>query len=266
MSRMHLFELEDQSWCPRPIRETTTDFLLSLYMLFNIYEPAYQKIIETLDKTNTTSLVDCCSGSGGTLKQFREYLNKNNKAHISMTLTDKYPNLEAFKYLEAHFPNQITGHRESLDATQLSPSIKGMRTFFSSFHHFAPEKARKILQNAVDCNAPIGIFECTQRDIADFMRMLFSPLCLLFFIPVAKRLTWKKFLLTYVLPITPFTNMWDYFVSNMRTYSEAELRQLVNSINAPHYHWEIGKLWSQKAKCYVPYLIGYNAENAQINR
>ncbi len=51
--------------------------------------------------------------------------------------------------------------------------------------------------------------------------------------------------------------MWDYLVSNLRTYSVEEMQALVARLDAPNYKWEIGKLWSKKAMCHVPYLIGY---------
>ncbi len=41
--------------------------------------------------------------------------------------------------------------------------LKGFRTMFTSFHHFPPEEARAILQNAVDAGEGIGIFEITRR-------------------------------------------------------------------------------------------------------
>jgi hypothetical protein len=259
MARVHLFELEDQTWCPRAIRETTTDFLAGLYHLLNIYEPAYEKINEVLNKTQTEAIIDCCSGSAGPIKQLRDHLDKCGNHKVSITLTDKYPNTESFKKLESLYPNKVIGHYTSIDASQFPAKMQGMRTFFSSFHHFPPEFAVKILQDAVNNGAPIGIFESTQRHPVDFLRTFLSPLFMLFVVPFAKRLTWRKLMLTYILPITPFTNMWDYFVSNLRTYSCKELQALVKQLHAPGYKWEIGKLWSKKAKCHVPYLIGYKS-------
>lgn len=257
MARVHLFEIEDQSWCPRTIRESTTDFLLGLYNFFNIYEPAFHKISEVLTKTQSNSIIDCCSGSGGTLGHLREYLDQHHLTPVTITLTDKYPNQEAFDKIEATYPNKMSGYRQSVDASQFPSSLKGMRTFFSSFHHFTPDQALRILQDAVDHSAPIGIFECTQRHPADFIRMLISPIMMLFIMPLAKRLNWRKFLFTYILPVTLVTNMWDYFVSNMRTYSSEELHALIKQLNAPDYTWEVGKLWSKKAMCHIPYLIGH---------
>lgn len=257
MRRLHLFEFEDQAWCPRFIRETTTDFLHAIYKLFQIYEPAYQKISEILDKTHVNTIIDCCSGSGGPIRQLRDYLDKLGKTSVTINLTDKYPNTQVFNHMEESYPKRIIGHMSSIDASQFPSSLKGMRTFFSSFHHFTPDTALKILQDAVNNKAPIAIFESSQRHPLDFLRVLLSPVFMPLIVPFAKRLTLYKFIFTYVIPITPFTNFWDYFVSCLRSYSPNEMLSLVNRLNAPDYTWEIGRLWSKKGKCHIPYLIGY---------
>lgn len=258
MSRVHLFEIEDLSWCPEFIRETTTDILLGIYNLLHIYDPAFAKIATLVDKLELDAIIDCCSGSGGPIRQLREYLDKSNKKDVIITVTDKYPNLAVFDNLEQLFPKRIIGKTSSIDASRLPSSLSGLRTFFSSFHHFNPQQAVNILQDAANNNAPIAIFETTQRHPVDFIKVLLSPLLSLVFLPFAKRLTWKKFLLTYLVPITPFTFMWDYMVSNLRTYSSAELEELISHVRAPDYIWEVGKLWSPRAKSHVPYLIGYH--------
>lgn len=109
MGRMHLFELEDKSWCPRVIRETTTDFLLGIYNVFNIYEPAYEKIVEILDKTGSDTIIDCCSGSGGPIRRLRDHLDKSGKSLVVINLTDKYPNASAFASLQARYRKKLLG-------------------------------------------------------------------------------------------------------------------------------------------------------------
>jgi hypothetical protein len=263
MSRLHLFEIEDQSWCPGIIRESVTDFLLGLYRVLRLFEPAYQKIEELLIKTQANAIIDCCSGSGGPMVQLREFLDSKQMAHITITLTDKYPNLEQFKNLEEQYQHRLSGYKHSVDARLIPSHLNGIRCFFSSFHHFAPEQAVKILQDAANNRAPIAIFESTQRYFTDFLRAFVSPLLMLVILPFAKRLTWQKFLITYVLPIAPLVFMWDYLVSNARTYSSKEFQQLIQQITAPDYTWEYGKLWSPKAKSHIPYLIGYpNAKSS----
>ncbi|VVC77173.1 hypothetical protein AQUSIP_25000 [Aquicella siphonis] len=257
MGRMHLFELEDKSWCPRVIRETTTDFLLGIYNVFNIYEPAYEKIVEILDKTGSDTIIDCCSGSGGPIRRLRDHLDKSGKSLVVINLTDKYPNASAFASLQARYPEKIVGHDQSLDASKLPPEMQGMRTFFSSFHHFQPDEAVNILQDAVNNQVPIAIFETTQRHPMDFIRALLSPILILLILPFSRRMTWKKFFFTYLVPVTPWTNCWDYIVSNLRTYSTKEMQGLIKQLHAPGYYFETGKLWSRRARSQVPYLIGY---------
>lgn len=259
MGRIHLLEIEDQSWCPKFIREATTDVLLALYNLLRIYDPAYEKIHELLQKTHTRTIIDCCSGSGGPIKQLRMYLDKTEHHDVTITLTDKFPNIAAYQALEAQYPHNIKGIHHSLDATQLPTSLKGVRTLFSCFHHFRPPMARKILQDAVNNRAPIAIFESVQRTPIDFIRAFLSPFLVPFILPFSKKMSWKKFLFTYLIPLTPFTFTWDYIASNVRAYSVEELQALVDQLDAPDYQWDIGKIWSKKAKGYVYYLIGYSS-------
>lgn len=258
MRRIHLFEFGDQSWCPNVVREATTDFLSVYYRLWDVYLPAFKKITEVLEKTNVNTVIDCCSGSSGPIEGLRHYFDTHGQEKIAITLTDKFPNKKLFEQLTLQYDNKIKGCEESIDATRLPSSLKGMRTIFSSFHHFMPEDALHILQDAVANDAPIGIFEFTERKLSAIFTILLSPIYLLILLPFAKKLNWQKFLFTYILPITPFTHMWEYLVSSIRTYSLQDLKSLINQVNAPHYHWEIGRMWSKKAKCRVTYLIGYN--------
>ena len=265
MRRVHLVEIEDLSWCPAVIRETSTDFLFGLYNLLNVYESAYEKIAEVLDKTNTNTIVDCCSGTGGPIKKLRDYFDQHQKKDVTIFLTDKYPNFQSFEKFEKEYPANVIGITESVDASQIPSSLKGMRTFFSSFHHFKPECAAKILQDAVKNEVPIAIFESTQRHPIDFIQALLSPLAVWFVLPFSKRLTLKKIIFTYLIPVTPFVFMWDYFVSIFRTYSLRELQALTQQIQAGSYHWEFGKLKSRKRNEGVIYLIGYKKNKVQDN-
>jgi hypothetical protein len=259
MARIHLFEFEDQKWCPRVIRETTTDFLSAYYQIKNIYAPAFQKIAGVLDKTGLNSIIDCCSGSGGPVRKMLEYLDQTGKSHVQVTLTDKYPNIDLYKKLEAEYPEQIIGHQQSVSATELPASLQGMRTLFSSFHHFKPDMAQQILQDAVNNHAPIGIFEFTERRPKKILRVLISPFSVLLTMPRTQQMTWRKILFTYIIPVTPLTHAWECMVSNLRTYSPQELRGLVNKLDAPNYTWDIGKMQSGSADCNITYLVGYKS-------
>ena len=65
MRRVHAFELEDQSWLPRTIRDYATDFLRFMIELGDSYAPAIPVIRRSLAYCGTRRVIDLGSGSGG---------------------------------------------------------------------------------------------------------------------------------------------------------------------------------------------------------
>ena len=134
-------------------------------------------------------------------------------------------------------------------------ALKGMRTMFTSFHHFSPEDARAILQDAVDAGESVGIFEFTRRDPLT-MGLIFAGVLLMFVhTPRIRPFRWSRLLWTYLIPIIPLVLLFDGVVSCLRTYRPQELREMVEKLNACNYQWEIGELTTGKAP--ITYLIGY---------
>jgi hypothetical protein len=60
---------------------------------------------------------------------------------------------------------------------------------------------------------------------------------------------------TYLLPVIPLVLFWDGIVSNLRTYSPAELQELTLGVQRDGYRWEIGKI--PAGSCKITYLLGY---------
>jgi hypothetical protein len=86
---------------------------------------------------------------------------------LRICLSDKYPNLEAFEKAKAASAGRIGFYPQAVDATSVPREIKGIRTMFSTFHHFLPQQARAILQDAVDAREGIGLFEAARRSRYD---------------------------------------------------------------------------------------------------
>jgi len=63
-----------------------------------------------------------------------------------------------------------------------------------------------------------------------------------FLTPFVGRLTWQRFLLTYVLPLAPAIILWDGLVSVFRTYTPDELTAMAQSIDDSNYDWEAGRM------------------------
>ncbi|MES2799977.1 MAG: hypothetical protein V4638_08170 [Bacteroidota bacterium] len=253
MSRIHLFEFEDQQWFPTFLRNYLTDFLQFLSNKTKLFQPAVPLIKEALIKSNSKQIIDLGSGGGGGLLSVHAELLKED-AEIQLKLSDYYPNIAAFEHIKAKNKN-IDFVPISVDARNVPIELQGLRTQFLSLHHFKPEDARKILQNAVDSNNSIAIFEAQERSVPSILAMIFSPISVLLTTPFIRPFKFGRIIFTYLIPIVPIAVMWDGIVSSLRTYSVQEMNELVNSLkNTDHYEWKIGKVKSGPGK--VLYLIG----------
>jgi hypothetical protein len=257
MKRWHLFELGDQDWFPNPLRSLITDLLqyqLTLWGVYKLVVPELKKLMCTM---NCDHIIDLCSGGGGALLQIQETLAQEGHP-VSITLTDRYPNIAAFEKIRQHSGNRIDFRPEPVDATSVPKDLKGVRTLFTSFHHFKPTLAKNILQNMVDSKAAIGVFEFTERKPANVIKMiLVSPILVLCQTPFVRPFKWSRLFWTYLIPLVPFIYLWDAMVSHMRTYSTEDLQNMVSEINNENYHWKIDKLALGKLGISVTCLIGH---------
>jgi hypothetical protein len=162
MRRIQFIELHEQPWFPPSLRDGTTDALQFGLNLLKAYAPIVPLLQSVLDFTRSGLIVDLCSGGGGPWLELSQNLH-GGAPTLSIWLTDKYPNLRAFQSVKAASEDHINFYPDSLDALKVPRELKGFRTMFSSFHQFAPDKARAVLQNAVDASQSIGIFEITRR-------------------------------------------------------------------------------------------------------
>jgi hypothetical protein len=253
MGRIHLFEFEDQKWFPEFLRNYGTDFLQFLSNKTKLYKPVIPIIKKGVEKSGVNSIVDLGSGGGGGLLWLNSELLKDIP-DLKIVLTDFYPNISAFNYTKQQADN-FEFITESVDARKVPEYLKGLRTQFLSLHHFRPIDAKKILQNAVDSNSNIAIFEVQERSVPSILAMLFSPLSVLFTTPFIRPLKLGRFIFTYLIPIVPLFVLWDGVVSSLRTYSVKEMQGLIDSLeNSNTYNWEIGK--KKSGPGVVLYLLG----------
>ena len=171
-------------------------------------------------------------------------------------MTDRYPNLAAFRQARERSGGVVEFREEPLDASSLPPGLAGFRTLFGSFHHFAPAQARGVLQDAVDCGQGIGIFEMTDRGRQSLLAMLAVPFFVLLHTPKIRPLTGSRLLFTYLLPVVPLIVMVDGIISCLRSYSTDELAELTGSLSGAPYHWEIRQLVSPRSPFPIIYAIG----------
>lgn len=254
--RLHLFEFEDQSWFPNVIRVGGTDYLRYLLITTEVYKPCIKLLNEVLSQTGETKIVDLCSGGGGYIEEVRCELKNISTEKIAFTLTDKFPNIEAYKHLQNESNGEIGFDTRSIDAANVPGDLKGVRTMFSAIHHFQPKQVSSILQNAVDNKVPIAIFDGGDKSIFAIIGILIiHPIAFLLFTPFFKPFKLSRLLFTYVIPLIPLYTIWDGCVSILRLYKPKELLKIANSIRPGTYKWTAGKT-RIRFGLHASYLIG----------
>jgi hypothetical protein len=256
MRRVQFIELHEQPWFPSSLRHEITDALQFGLNLLKAYAPIAPLLQSVLDSTRSRSIVDMCSGGGGPWLDLSRKLQPDVK-FFHILLTDKYPNLRAFQNFRAASENHISFFPDSVDAMKVPGELQGLRTMFTSFHHFPPEEARAILQNAVDARQSIGIFEITRRAPSTIALMFPWALMLFVFTPLIRPFRWSRLLCTYVVPIIPLVLLFDGVVSCLRTYRPQELREVVKKLCGIEYQWEVGEHSKASGQAPITYLIGY---------
>jgi hypothetical protein len=241
MGRLHLLEIHDQPWCPRSLRDALTDFLQFALTLGRSYAAVAPLLRDAVARTGASRVVDLCSGAGGPWRDLR------NDIPVPVLLTDKYPNRGARA-------RSLPFHEEPVDATAVPAGVRGFRTLFTSFHHFRPPEARAILADAVHGRQGIGVFEVSRRAPREIAVIALAWLAILVLVPFIRPLRWSRLVWTYLPPVLPLVGAFDGVVSCLRTYSPAELRQLVRGLDT--YDWEIGETRSRWSPLAVTYLVG----------
>jgi hypothetical protein len=259
VGRLHLFELEDQSWCPGPLRDGMTDWLRFMSERGGGFDGAAPLLARVVRQAGAIRLVDLCSGGVGPALRLRRLLAEREGLDVELVLTDLYPNRAAFERAAAS-SERVRFREEPVDATDVPRGIEGLRTLFAAFHHFRPDDARSVLAHARAQRQPIAVFEATSRTAASVLVTLFSPLIVLFTTPFVRPFRWSRMLLTYVVPLIPLAVLWDGLVSCLRTYSVAELEELARRAGGERFHWEAGSAAIAGTPVHMSWLLGWPAE------
>jgi len=260
MRRIHLFEFTDLTWYPTTFRRIQTDYLQFAATRGAGHHNLVPLFRKALQHAGTSEILDLCSGGMGPWPRLRQQL-KQAGLELNVTLSDKFPTSQVFQARSTSTHDGISYLAESVDALDVPVHLKGMRTMFEGFHHFEPENARLVLQDVQQKRVAIGIFEASLKPpLAPFIFLL-SPLMTLlgylFATPFIRPFSWSRLLWTYLVPIVPLSTCWDGLVSFLRTYSQKELRELVQPLQQGDYHWEIGEASTDTPLFVFTYLLGY---------
>lgn len=254
MRRFELFEIHDHRWCPAILRNLFTDALQAIWMMFDSYRPIVPLLRQALEKSGTNHVIDLCSGAGGPWLQLARNFEEEQAYKVTVLLTDLHPNTEGFERASSEC-KYLNFYAQPVSALEVPRDFSGFRTIFSSFHHFSPNDARRILWDAATHRQGIAIFEGAKRDIRVVLAICFLPMVALFITPAIRPFRWTRIIWTYVMPLVPFMLWFDGLMSCLRAYSKDELFQMSKQLRVKDYHWQAGT----KRNGFVPitYLIGY---------
>jgi hypothetical protein len=247
MKRIHLFEFEDQSWFPDWIRVRMTRMIVVVHKFFGTSDTLAELIADVLKRTNTTNIIDLCSGSGGPMLEVVDKLKDDYKLpDTSIMMTDLYPNKKLAQQLNSDGKAYTQYNTQPVDATQLSEEQKGLRTMICSFHHMKPDIAKAILRDAKEAHQPICIYEISDNSMPPawlwWIGLPFNFIFALFVSAAVRPMNWQQIIFTYLIPVIPLCFAWDGAVSNIRTYTLSDMDQLLEGLHAENYTWEKGTI------------------------
>lgn len=239
MRRRQLVELEDLPWFPHAVRDGGTDWLAFMFNATGAFSPVAPKIRAAMTATATTNVLDLCSGGGGPWMTLVHEVGRSGPVNVE--LSDLFPNVHAFKALQERSAGRLGYREEPIDVTDVPPALDGVRTLFNAFHHFPPETAAAIVEDAVRKRRAIAIFEGINHRGAGLAFIPFQLPAILLLTPFVRPFRWSRLFLTYALPLIPFLVLFDGVMSMLRLYLEDELRELVARVpGAESFDWDIG--------------------------
>jgi hypothetical protein len=239
MRRLHLNEIEDQTWFPTFLRDAVTDTLQYAFHAGDLYRPVVPLLQKALQFSGARHVLDLCSGGGGPWLRLQRVLEENNNLEIEVHLSDKYPNFGALQHLHTTAGKKLTFHADSV--------------------------ARAILQNAAQSREGIGVFEVPRRHPLAILLTFLMPIASFVFVPFMRPFRWSRLLWTYLIPVIPFVVLFDGIVSCLRAYSPAELAELANGVLVSGYRWEAGEVRDGISPVPVTYLIGWPDGPSAVN-
>ena len=124
----------------------------------------------------------------------------------------------------------------------------------TSFHHFRPEQAARLLREAYEHRIPIAIFELTDRRLLQTLTIgPLSFLAMLTHLPSTIKLhSWRAAL--WLLPAA-FAFAWDGFTSCLRSYTLSELESMTRTLT-DGYRWRMSYIPTPLPGVRITYLTG----------
>jgi hypothetical protein len=246
LKRIQLFEFEDLPWFPESLRACMTRMIRVVHCWARSPQHIAGILADVVRQSGRLRIVDLCSGDGGPMiEALSELHTVHELPDVSLVLTDLYPSRTAIRRIQTSGREHVEYREGSIDAATFhAGSDDTVRTIIAGFHHMPPMQARTILREAMESGDPILIYEISDNSrLPKHLWWVDLPMNVVFGFVVAARvrpMTWTHCVFSFVLPVVPFCFGWDAAVSNVRTYSQCDLPELLSGIESDEYRWTTG--------------------------
>jgi hypothetical protein len=241
MRRQCWFEIHDQAWFPKFLRDLVTEGLQRMWASNRTYHPIAARLRAALERTDVERVVDLCSGGGGPWLALYDEVAGGRP--LEVCLTDLFPNeltIGADALRGSSGGRAVRVWAAPVDARRVPPELGEFRTIFSSFHHFDPEAARAMLADAFERRQGIAVFEAARPQWRTVLAVTAVPFLAFVNAVRARPARAKRIFWSCVVPVVPAILWIDGVLSCLRSYSLEDMRELTEGLWAADYGWEIG--------------------------
>ncbi len=260
--RIHAFEFCDQSWFSGVWREAYLDGLNFLFRLGGVYARMHEPFARWALQAGHGRVLDLASGGAGPIATMIASERDDGTPFPHVTLSDLYPDQEAFRRLKAAYPRLVDFISDPVEAAAGANPFRNapLRSICSGFHHLRPDQARQLLAATTEFGD--GLFVMEPMPCSWFSPLWSLPnLLVLTAAPFfARRFSLKKLAITTLLPLIPLVIVFDGVVSALRMYRPEEVLELVPEHARRSWRWAWGTqryLGFYKAT----YLFGYRVRD-----
>ncbi len=212
---MAIKELEDYAWFPPVLRRFQVEIIGEIACRMKVYSclAADLRSLTNVRKEVT----DLCSGSGlpaiCLIRSLRD-------PDILLTCTDLYPQPPK-QHLSGTYKSEMC------DVLTLEPNSDSVYTMFNAFHHFTDFQKKQIIQRMLHQKSRFLFAEILEPGLLSLISVIFASLFgTIIFTPFIKPFSWKRIVLTYLIPANILTVLIDGIISVFRATNAQKLRKL----------------------------------------
>ncbi len=239
LPRLQLFEFNDLDAAPRALRESLIESLSRALDWGRMLRGLAAPFAAFLEETRATEVLDLCAGAGGPAMILAEEFRRAGKTPPRFLLTDLQPHPEVWEAMRVRDREAIDYVAEPVDATNIPTALGAgrVRMIINSLHHLPPPLAAAVLRSACAEGPGVFVAEGFERNPLRFLP--FTPMGALSVLVNPWLSPRNRLAKLAMIPLTLAVAPWDGFVSTLRVYSEAELREMVAPLGAS-FKWSYG--------------------------